>query len=147
MLPLHWELVHVVASFPACTRPASQLCDGLIDGGVTPSIGKIGEGVGRNSVNVDMGQNLHSCSSHAVLVLSGVPAAEATVAAVTIPVNVLVRPRAGDFLYTAEEVECMTTTTVFELMICIACMVRSIVGWTRIASSLPLPTAVCRSRS
>lgn len=53
-----------------CVLPRPrQLCDGLVDGGVTPSLGKI----------------------------------EAVVAAVPIPVNVLVRPRAGDFLYTAEE--------------------------------------------
>jgi copper homeostasis protein len=50
-----------------------ELCDSLVEGGVTPSYGKI----------------------------------KKVVQAITIPVNVLVRPRGGDFCYSAHEVEIM----------------------------------------
>lgn len=51
-----------------------ELCDGLIDGGVTPSVGKIKDAV-------------RQCNA----------------AEPAIPVFVLIRPRAGDFVYSLEE--------------------------------------------
>jgi copper homeostasis protein len=76
-----------------------QLCDGLVDGGVTPSLGKIGESGNTLRLLKDMyylfGGSLLDGFLEAVLLASAVP------------VNVLIRPRPGDFVYSPEEVDIM----------------------------------------